>query len=145
MIVLFLSGMIAMILLRTLHRDISKYNRDDLASAEEAAEETGWKLVHGDVFRKPRHSKLLAVSVGSGMQIMGMSVVTLIFAALGFLSPAHRGGLLQSMMLLFTFMGVFAGYTSARLYKLFDGENLKKTTLLTAFLYPGILFAIFFV
>merc|ERR1719261_919741 len=112
MIVLFLSGMIAMILLRTLHRDISKYNRDDLASAEEAAEETGWKLVHGDVFRKPRHSKLLAVSVGGGMQVLGMSVVTLIFAGMGFLSPVHRGSILQAMLLLFTFMGSLAGYTS---------------------------------
>merc|ERR1711939_988559 len=48
------------------------------------------------------------------------------------------------MMLLFTFMGVFAGYTSARLYKMFNGEDWKKTTLLTAFMYPGILFMIFF-
>merc|ERR1719461_2801762 len=116
MIMLFLSGMVAMILFRTLHRDITKYN--ELASAEEAAEETGWKLVHGDVFRKPRHSKLLAVSVGTGVQILGMSVVTLIFALLGFLSPAHRGGLLQSMMLLFTFMGIFAGYAQARFHQL---------------------------
>merc|ERR550537_1806538 len=119
MIMLFLSGMVAMILLRTLYRDITKYN--ELASAEEASEETGWKLVHGDVFRKPRFGKLLAVSVGCGVQILGMSVVTLIFALFGFLSPAHRGGLLQSMMLLFTFMGVLAGYTAARACKLFDG------------------------
>merc|ERR1719394_1717173 len=89
MIMLFLSGMVAMILLRTLHRDIAKYN--ELAGAEEVAEETGWKLVHGDVFRKPRHAKWLAVSVGSGVQILGMSVVTLFFALLGLLSPAHRG------------------------------------------------------
>mmetsp|Transcript_100178 Transcript_100178/g.188759 ORF Transcript_100178/g.188759 Transcript_100178/m.188759 type:complete len:635 (+) Transcript_100178:60-1964(+) len=143
MIMLFLSGMVAMILLRTLHRDITKYN--ELATAEEAAEETGWKLVHGDVFRKPRHSKLLAVSVGSGMQMLGMSVVTLIFALLGFLSPAHRGGLLQSMMLLFTFMGVFAGYVAARMYKVFNGDDWKTTTLLTAMLYPGIFFSVFFV
>merc|ERR550525_1812153 len=95
MIMLFLSGMVAMILLRTLHRDITKYN--ELASAEEAAEETGWKLVHGDVFRKPRHSKLLAVSVGTGVQILGMSVVTLVISLFGLLSPAHRGSLLQSM------------------------------------------------
>merc|ERR1712232_173579 len=92
MIMLFLSGMIAMILLRTLHRDISKYN--ELTSVEEAAEETGWKLVHGDVFRKPAHARWLAVSVGSGVQILGMSVVTLFFALLGVLSPAHRGALL---------------------------------------------------
>merc|ERR1719247_326726 len=142
-IVLFLSGMVAMILLRTLHRDIAKYN--ELATAEEQAEETGWKLVHGDVFRKPPHSMLLAVSVGSGMQILWMAVVTLLFALFGFLSPAHRGGLLQSMMLLFTFMGTLAGYTAARFCKLFDGEDWKMATLLTAFLYPGIFFGIFFV
>lgn len=43
MIVLFLSGMVAMIMMRTLHRDISKYNQ--LETADEAQEETGWKLV----------------------------------------------------------------------------------------------------
>merc|ERR1719217_1055587 len=42
-------------------------------------------------------------------------------------------------------MGVFAGYCSARLYKMFNGEDWKKTTLITAFFYPGILFAVFFV
>ncbi|CAJ1344901.1 unnamed protein product [Effrenium voratum] len=113
MIVLFLSGMVAMILLRTLHRDIAKYNDMD---ADDSAEETGWKLVHGDVFRKPPHSKALAVSVGSG-----------------------------GMLLLFTFAGILAGYTSARFYKMWKGEDWKKTTLLTAFLYPGTVFCIFFV
>ena len=43
MIVLFLSGMVAMIMMRTLHRDITNYNQ--LETAEEAQEETGWKLV----------------------------------------------------------------------------------------------------
>lgn len=43
MIVLFLSGMVAMIMLRTLHRDIAAYN--EMQTAEEAMEETGWKLV----------------------------------------------------------------------------------------------------
>jgi len=143
LIMLFLSGMVAMILLRTLHRDITKYN--ELASAEEAAEETGWKLVHGDVFRKPRHARWLAVSVGSGVQILGMCVVTLVLAFFGVLSPAHRGALLQSMMLLFTFMGIFAGYVSARLYKVFNGADWKQTTLLTAFFYPGTFFTIFFI
>lgn len=82
--------------------------------------------------------------MGSGVQVLGMSVVTLFFAALGFLSPAHRGGLLQSMMLLFTFMGVLAGYSSARLYKVIGGDDWKQATLLTAFGFPGLTFMIFF-
>eukprot|EP00933_Yihiella_yeosuensis_P055512 TRINITY_DN54317_c0_g1_i1.p1 TRINITY_DN54317_c0_g1~~TRINITY_DN54317_c0_g1_i1.p1 ORF type:complete len:501 (-),score=63.11 TRINITY_DN54317_c0_g1_i1:110-1465(-) len=144
-ILVFLSCMVAMILLRTLARDIATYN--EVPTTEEAQEETGWKLVHGDVFRKPRFSTLLTVFVGSGMQLLGMSVVTLLFALLGFLSPAHRGSLLQSMMLVFTLMGVAAGYTSSRLCKVFDGDEgrWKLTTLFTAFLFPGLFFSIFFV
>jgi len=42
--------MVAMIMLRTLYRDISRYNQ---LETEEAQEETGWKLVHGDVFCPP--------------------------------------------------------------------------------------------
>ncbi|CAI9760996.1 unnamed protein product [Fraxinus pennsylvanica] len=143
MVVLFLSGMVAMIMLRTLYRDISNYNQ--LETQEQAQEETGWKLVHGDVFRPPTNSDLLCVYVGSGVQFFGMVLVMMIFAALGFLSPSNRGGLMTAMLLLWVFMGLFAGYSSARLYKMFKGTEWKKITLRTAFTFPGIVFAIFFV
>jgi transmembrane 9 superfamily protein 2/4 len=57
MIVLFLTGVVAMIMLRTLHKDISSYN--EMQTLEEAQEESGWKLVHGDVFRPPTFSPML--------------------------------------------------------------------------------------
>jgi len=49
-------------------------------------------------------------------------------------------------MLLFTLMGSVAGYTAARFCKVFEGDEgrWKFTTLLTAFLYPGLFFGIFF-
>ena len=75
--------------------------------------------VHGDVFRPPRAASLLAVYVGTGVRLFSRAVVTMIFAVLGFLSPANRGGLMTAVLLLFVFMGVFAGYSSARLYKMF--------------------------
>eukprot|EP00252_Welwitschia_mirabilis_P005187 TRINITY_DN1567_c0_g1_i1.p1 TRINITY_DN1567_c0_g1~~TRINITY_DN1567_c0_g1_i1.p1 ORF type:complete len:644 (+),score=75.82 TRINITY_DN1567_c0_g1_i1:60-1991(+) len=143
MIVLFLSGMVAMIMMRTLYRDISKYNQ--LETQDEAQEETGWKLVHGDVFRPPTHSSLLCVYVGTGVQFLGMTLVTMFFAMLGFLSPSNRGGLMTAMVLLWVFMGLCAGYSSARLYKMFKGTDWKKTTLKTALMFPGIVFCIFFV
>ncbi|KAH9625509.1 hypothetical protein KSS87_012110, partial [Heliosperma pusillum] len=143
MIVLFLSGMVAMIMMRTLYRDISNYNQLD--TQDEAQEETGWKLVHGDVFRPPLNSSLLCVYVGTGVQILAMTLVTMIFALLGFLSPSNRGGLMTAMVLLWVFMGLFAGYSSARLYKMFKGTEWKKNTLKTAFMFPGILFTLFFV
>ncbi|ONK70465.1 uncharacterized protein A4U43_C05F34000 [Asparagus officinalis] len=143
MIVLFLSGMVAMIMLRTLYRDISKYNQ--LETQEEAQEETGWKLVHGDVFRPPANSDLLCVYVGTGVQFFGMLLVTMVFAVLGFLSPSNRGGLMTAMLLLWVFMGIFAGYSSSRLYKMFKGSEWKKITLRTAFVFPATVFVIFFV
>ncbi|MQM09540.1 hypothetical protein Taro_042409 [Colocasia esculenta] len=143
MIVLFLSGMVAMIMMRTLYKDIANYNQ--LETQDEAQEETGWKLVHGDVFRPPINSGLLCVYVGTGVQFFGMTLVTMIFALLGFLSPSNRGGLMTAMVLLWVFMGLFAGYSSARLYKMFKGNEWKKSTLKTAFMFPGIVFSIFFV
>ncbi|XP_057460021.1 transmembrane 9 superfamily member 8-like [Actinidia eriantha] len=143
MIVLFLSGMVAMIMLRTLYRDISKYNQ--LETQEEAQEETGWKLIHGDVFRPPTNSNLLCVYVGTGVQFFGMILVTMLFAVLGFLSPSNRGGLMTAMLLLWVFMGIFAGYSSARLYKMFKGTEWKSITLRTAFMFPASVFFVFFV
>ncbi|KAG1326562.1 hypothetical protein COCNU_01G004960 [Cocos nucifera] len=74
-----------------------------------------------------------------------MVLVTMNFAVLGFLSPSNRGALMTAMLLLWVFMGLFAGYSSARLYKMFKGTEWKKITLSTAFMFPAVVFAIFFV
>uniref|UniRef100_A0A8B9H0U7 Transmembrane 9 superfamily member n=1 Tax=Astyanax mexicanus TaxID=7994 RepID=A0A8B9H0U7_ASTMX len=143
-IVLFLSGMVAMIMLRTLHRDIAKYNQVDQVQSEEAQEESGWKQVHGDVFRPPQMGMLLSVFLGQGTQIFIMTFITLFLACLGFLSPANRGALMTCAVVLWVLLGTPAGYVSARLYKSFGGENWKTNVLLTALLCPGIVFADFF-
>lgn len=142
-IVFFLTGMVAMILLRTLHKDIARYNQID--SEDDAQEEFGWKLVHGDIFRSPHHSMLLSVFLGSGVQVFCMTITTLFFACLGFLSPANRGALMTCAMVMFVCLGTPAGYVSARLYKSFGGYKWKLNVLLTALLCPGIVFSIFFV
>jgi len=142
MIVLFLSGMVAMIMMRTLHRDFNRYNSMEVA--DEVEEETGWKLVHGDVFRPPKNAMLLSVLVGTGVQTFAMSVITMVFAVLGFLSPANRGGLMTASLLLFVFMGVPAGYASAFLHKSLKGVQWKKNIILTSCLLPGVVFIIFF-
>ncbi|KAK2582521.1 hypothetical protein KPH14_004818 [Odynerus spinipes] len=142
-IVLFLSGMVAMIMLRTLHKDIARYNQ--IESGEDAQEEFGWKLVHGDVFRPPRKGMLLSVLLGSGIQVFFMTLVTLAFACLGFLSPANRGALMTCAMVLYVCLGTTAGYTAARIYKSFGGEKWKSNVLLTSMLSPGIVFGLFFI
>lgn len=44
---------------------------------EDAQEEFGWKLVHGDVFRPPKKGMLLSVMLGCGTQIFIMLFFTL--------------------------------------------------------------------
>ncbi|KAL5564290.1 hypothetical protein UlMin_027454 [Ulmus minor] len=142
LIVLLLSGKVAMIMWSTLYREISKYNQLEMTQ-----EEAGWKLLKGDAFRPTiSNSDLLCVFVGTGVELFGMVLVTLIFAALGFLSHSNRKGGLELITMLFfwVFMGIFGGYSSARLYKMFNGTEWKKIALKTAFMFPATLFAIFF-
>lgn len=146
-IVIVLSAMIAAILVRNLRRDFSRYNR--LATDEEKAEdleEFGWKLVHADVFRPPSFSPLLlSVACGTGAQLLCMGVLTILFSAMGFLSPANRGALIMAQLLLYVLMGVVAGFVSARFYKTFKGKSWQKATAATAFGFPGATFLLFII
>lgn len=159
-VVFFLSGILTMIMVRTLRRDIARYNTDD--NFEDTLEETGWKLVHGDVFRPPRHPRLFSAIIGSGIQIFFMTLITIckfdsinrvylkfrltinfisVFAMLGMLSPSSRGALMTAAIFLYVFMGLIAGYFSARLYKTIKGREWKRSAFLTATIYPGIVFS----
>ena len=146
MVVLFLAIMVGMILYRTLRGEISTYNAlptdEDMADERE---ETGWKLVHADVFRPPQEGTMLfCVCVGSGVQILMCTAVGLFFAALGYVSPVQRGSIMITALLLFVLMGFFAGYVSAMLYKTFKGKEWQRCTAATAMGFPSVAFAVFF-
>ncbi|CAO3622305.1 unnamed protein product [Cunninghamella echinulata] len=141
-IVLFLTGMVAMILIRALYKDISRYNSVEVQ--EDVQEDYGWKLVHGDVFRPPVKSLWLSVIVGNGAQLVAMGASTLVFAVLGFLSPSNRGALATVMIILFMVFSFISGFVSARLYKMNGGESWKTNMLLTATFFPGLIFGTLF-
>lgn len=48
-------------------------------------EESGWKLVHGDVFRSPRSLVLLSAVVGTGAQLATLVLIVILFAIIGML------------------------------------------------------------
>ena len=89
------------------------------------------------MFRPPAHASLLCTYVGVGVQLFGMLLVTMVFALLGFLSPANRGGLMTAMVMMFVLMGLPGGYAAGRLYKQFRGEEWRAMTARTALLFPG--------
>ena len=153
-IVIFLVGTVWAILMRALKRDFARYNRLDAFSLDDfstsAAEEegvqedSGWKLVHGDVFRPPKNPLLLSIFLGNGAQLFFMTGITIIFALFGFLSPSNRGSLGTAMIMLYTIFGFVGGYISARVYKTFGGEAWKRNIVLTPVMIPGIVFGTFF-
>ncbi|CAF1017616.1 unnamed protein product [Adineta ricciae] len=134
-VIFFLAGIVAMIIVKTLRRDIARYNQEDL---DEGIEETGWKLVHGDVFRPPMAKDFLSALIGSGIQLLLMLFIVIVFAALGMLSPSSRGALITAACFLYVFMGLIAGYFSGRIYKTMKGTSWKRTAILTATLYPSV-------
>jgi transmembrane 9 superfamily protein 2/4 len=139
-IAMMLTGMVAMIIIRALRKDIIRYNRADL---EDQQDEYGWKLVHGDVFRAPFHRMWLSVLLGNGVQSLLMCLVTLCFAVLGFLSPASRGSIPTVMILFYLVFSCFSGYVSARMYKVQGGEGYKRNAIFTAFLFPGAILIVY--
>lgn len=142
MIVMLLSGAIVTIMIRTLRRDISAYN--EMALLDDGAEETGWKLVHGDVFRPPStRPMLLAVAVGTGAQIGTAFFITMLASIFKLVNPIRKGQTLTAVVVLYVLSGSVSGYCSARIAKFCNCRSWKMTTLLTATALPGLLVGIF--
>mmetsp|Transcript_1510 Transcript_1510/g.3606 ORF Transcript_1510/g.3606 Transcript_1510/m.3606 type:complete len:708 (+) Transcript_1510:42-2165(+) len=144
MIVLFLMGAVGTIMIRTLRKDIAGYN--EMQTLEEAQEETGWKLVHGDVFRPPATSPMiLSVSVGTGAQIATAFFLVLLCAVLRLVNPMKKGQALTAIVILYVLSGTVSGYVSSRIYKFCGASDWKANTLVTAVAFPGLLVGMFMV
>ncbi|KAK1288666.1 hypothetical protein QJS10_CPB19g00646 [Acorus calamus] len=146
MVIAFLAGIVLVIFLRTVRRDLTRYEElDKEAQAQMNEELSGWKLVVGDVFRAPSHPKLLCALVGDGVQILGMAVVTILFAALGFMSPASRGTLITGMLFFYLVLGIAAGYVAVRMWRTIgcgDYAGWVSVSWRVACFFPGIAFTI---
>ncbi|MBA0873244.1 hypothetical protein Goshw_030009 [Gossypium schwendimanii] len=147
MMVIFLTGLVSMILMRTLRNDYAKYARedDDLESLErDVSEESGWKLVHGDVFRSPRYLALLSAVVGTGAQLAMLVLLVILLAIVGTLYVG-RGAIVTTFILCYAFTSFISGYVSGGMYSRNGGKNWIKAMILTASLFPFMCFGIGFI
>lgn len=131
MMVLFLMGLVALILLRTLKKDYARYGLVDLEDGDmdddekealhhDKVEDAGWKQVHGDVFRAPQWLPLFAALVGTGYQLIVLTLGVILFAVLG---PLHgevheeRGEVMQSILICYAFSSIISGFMSGKYFK----------------------------
>ncbi|KAI3730022.1 hypothetical protein L6452_18698 [Arctium lappa] len=146
MVITFLAGIVLVIFLRTIRRDLARYEElNKEAKAQMNEESSGWKLVVSDVFRSPNNPELLCIMVADGCRILVMWVALIFFAALGFMSPASRGTLLTGMLVFYVLLGVVAGYIAVwLLLTLANGERRGWFSISwrVACFFPGISFVI---
>ncbi|KAI8006675.1 Transmembrane 9 superfamily member 12 [Camellia lanceoleosa] len=145
MVIFFLAGIVFVKCFQTARSDLTMYEElDKKAQVQMNKQLSGWRLVVGDVFREPNHSKLLCVMIGDGVQITGTAVVTIVFAAFGFMSPASHGMLLTVMIIFYLFLGPIAGYAGVRLWIMIKGtsDGWRSVAWSVACFFPGICFVI---
>ncbi|WKA11382.1 hypothetical protein VitviT2T_028884 [Vitis vinifera] len=147
MMVIFLTGLVSMILMRTLRNDYAKYARedDDLETLErDVSEESGWKLVHGDVFRSPRNMVLFSAVVGTGAQLAMLVLLVIILAIIGMLYIG-RGAIVTTFIVCYALTSFISGYVSGGMYSRNGGKSWIKSMILTASLFPFMCFGIGFI
>ena len=139
MMVAFLMGLVSMILLRTLKKDYARYTRgddDDLESLErDMNEETGWKLVHGDVFRPPAHLEFLSALIGTGIQLALLVLAVILITIAGTLF-VERGTIVTVFIVCYALTSFVGGYASGGFYARHDGHAWIRTMILTANIFP---------
>jgi len=146
MMVIFLVGLVSMILIRTLKKDYARYAKEDeLDSLErDVNDEYGWKLVHGDVFRPPRHLMWLSAVYGVGIQFCVQAVVVVVTVICGSLFM-EQGAVLNTVIISGALISFVGGYFSGSFYSQNDGKNWIKTMIFSTALFPGFAFTIMFI
>ncbi|KAJ1621526.1 hypothetical protein T492DRAFT_1069239 [Pavlovales sp. CCMP2436] len=136
MMVLFLVGIVALILMRTLRRDYARYTSDaDGDDLDADVDESGWKQVHGDVFRVPVQPILFAALVGTGAQLAAMGLIAILTATLLTLYTG-RGAVVTTCITCYLLTCLVGGYVSGGLYMQMGGRQWTRVLLYTASLFP---------
>ncbi|KAJ4959404.1 hypothetical protein NE237_026515 [Protea cynaroides] len=111
--IIFLAVIMLVGFFLSIRKDLTRYEElDQETRAAARMNDERWKLRMGEVFRAPDHPALLYMMVGDGIQILGMAVLTIMLAALNFMSPAYRGTLLACMLFSYMILGSAAGYVA---------------------------------
>lgn len=159
MMVLFLCGLVALILLRTLRNDFARYAKDedlDVEGIQVIGEDSGWKQVHGDVFRAPDNLVLFSAIIGTGWQLLVLVFAVILYAMAGpYLHGAvyeDRGEMVSTFIVCYALSSAVAGYVSGSYYKQFfatarqeAASQWQQTMFFTIALLPVMVVTVYFV
>ena len=133
----------AIILVRVLRNDFQNYLSSDAESGLDNSDESGWKLIHGDVFRFPQHKTIFCSVLGAGAHLCVATFVLLALALVGFVSTTKRGSVLTAVLVIYSLTGFVGGFVSSSLFKQMGGGNWVRTIVTTTLVFPVPLGAVF--
>ena len=136
-LVLLLTGFLSIILMRVLKNDFVRYTAAE--DEDEDEEETGWKLVHGDVFRLPPAFSIFCAYVGTGAQFLSLIIFLLILAIMNMFYPGNRGAMYTCAIVLYALTAGTAGFVSAHMFCRLQGVDGRWAwnLVLSATLFPA--------
>ena len=109
-LVLLLTAFLTIIMMRVLKNDFSRYM--EVEEDEIGEEETGWKLINGDVFRFPPFANGLTALLGAGAHLLCVTLLLLICAISNCIVPTKRGAILTAMIILYAWTMLVAHATT---------------------------------
>lgn len=139
-LMLLILSLFLLIIIRVVRSDLSRYLQipDDELNAVE--EETGWKLLHADVFRPPKHRLFFCSAVGAGAQLFSMVVMVVLVGCVGVFY--QRGAVLSAGIVSYMVTAAVSGYVSAGLYQSLGGEKWAWNIFVTAIIFVGPVFVV---
>jgi len=142
-LVVLLTILLGAIFLRVLRNDLTRYMQVD--EEQSLSDDSGWKLIHGDVFRFPENQLLFTAVIGAGTQLLLLSASVLVLVSLPLFSTSKKGTISTIALVLYALTATLGGYVSAKYYKQMGGMNCVWNTFVTAILFPAPLLIVFMV
>lgn len=133
-LVLLLTAFLTIIMMRVLKNDFSRYM--EVEEDEIGEEETGWKLINGDVFRFPPLCSCLSALIGAGAHLFCVTFLLLICAITNCFVPTKRGAILTAMIILYACTAPVGGFVSGRLFRQLGGDAWLANALFAALVFP---------
>ena len=139
-ITVLMTALVFIVILKTVKRDYMRYNHQDSSFdlEQDFYDEYGWKLVNGDVFRRPPRLLVLSGMVGTGIQFLFVSAACLVYFASG---KAYETDVSILNLIIATYgLTCFAsGYFAAKEFALYAGNNWLGSFLFTVLYWPVML------
>ncbi|ORX76157.1 hypothetical protein BCR32DRAFT_224523 [Anaeromyces robustus] len=137
-IAFLLIAVVITILYKTLRTDTKTNDELETGLLEfdtDFGDDYGWKLVHGDIFRRPPHCAILSTLLGSGIQLIILAFIVIVYTMLRDLY-LEQATILSATIFIYAITSMIGGYYSGSFFAQYGGRSWIKNMFLTACLFP---------